>query len=277
MYATDFEYDGIKLSDKGLMICSFDSSNPATTVSSGADITFNQVKSSSSDKFNLYSYTYDEAYTTTFQICKDPDTDYTADDWDSTSYLTPDNVADIQRWLCRKNKYYTFRLDQEGYENIHWNATFSSQMITVNGKIAGLELTLVTDAPYAYLDEVVDEFTCIADESFTISVTNKNNATIKPIITIYFSADCDLFTLRNSLDNKIMQIENCLMGETITLDCENGIITTDSSVHDVTIANDFNYYFPRLIIDYDSEDNVFTTNTDCSIIFTYCPTIAVGM
>ena len=53
MYATNFEYDGLKLSDFGMMICAFDSSGGIETVSSGADITFNTVKAIGSNRFKF--------------------------------------------------------------------------------------------------------------------------------------------------------------------------------------------------------------------------------
>ena len=48
MYAIDFEYDGLKLSEFNMIICDFNASNSVDTVSSGADITFNQIKPSKS-------------------------------------------------------------------------------------------------------------------------------------------------------------------------------------------------------------------------------------
>ena len=67
MYAIDFEYDGKRLSDFGMMLCSFDSPG-LETVSSGADITFNTTKSVGSDKVKMYDSKYEEIYTTPFQI-----------------------------------------------------------------------------------------------------------------------------------------------------------------------------------------------------------------
>ena len=50
MYATDFEYDGLTLSDFGMMIGSF--SSPGTeTVSSGADINFHTVSPAGSYRY----------------------------------------------------------------------------------------------------------------------------------------------------------------------------------------------------------------------------------
>ena len=55
--------------DYGMMLCFFDSGGGIETVSSGADVTFNQIKPIGSNRFNLYSSTYDTALSATFQIC----------------------------------------------------------------------------------------------------------------------------------------------------------------------------------------------------------------
>lgn len=53
---TDFEYAGEMLSDYGMMLCSFDSGGGIETVSSGADVTFNQIKPIGSNR-SMSSFT----------------------------------------------------------------------------------------------------------------------------------------------------------------------------------------------------------------------------
>ena len=94
MYATDFEYDGLTLSDFGMMIGSF--SSPGTeTVSSGADINFHTVSPAGSDRFRFYGTKYEEAFTATLQICKSPCLS-------DNPYLTPAEISGLQRWLCAR-------------------------------------------------------------------------------------------------------------------------------------------------------------------------------
>lgn len=52
MYATDFEYDGKKLSDMGFLICNFDS-NGLNVINTGSKITFNKVAMHSGKKYSL--------------------------------------------------------------------------------------------------------------------------------------------------------------------------------------------------------------------------------
>ena len=71
-YFTNFEFAGEKLSDYKMMVCKFDGSGGLETVSSGADVTFQQIRPGGSNRFLLYASTYESALSATFQICKNP-------------------------------------------------------------------------------------------------------------------------------------------------------------------------------------------------------------
>ncbi len=270
MYTKNIEYNREKLSDYRMIVCKFDSSGGLETVSSGADITFNQVKSSGSNRFNLYSSTYDSAYTTTFQICKDPCLIKTQDEM----ILSVEEVSSLQRWLCREDEYHRFKIDQDGYECIYWNTTFSSKQIELNGQIIGLELTLYTDAPFAYMDEVSTEYNCSADTSFDLYDSSDEIGYIIPSLQITVLSNGD-FSLKNSMDNKIMKIDNCVYGEIITIDGNNQILQTSKTSHN--IVKDFNYFFPKIINTYENRCNTFTPNLDCKIKITYSPIRKIGL
>lgn len=63
MNILDFTFNGKKLSDFECICCNFDNSSGTVEVSSGADVTLNQEKPLGSNKFNLYSTSYDEPFT----------------------------------------------------------------------------------------------------------------------------------------------------------------------------------------------------------------------
>lgn len=272
MYCTNFEYAGEKLSDYEMIICNFNGSNGINTLSSGADITFHQIKPSGSHKFNLYSSIYEEAYTAAFQICKNPYRINSQEDM----YLTPDLVSALQRWLCR-SEYHPFKIAQETYEHIHWNAVFASKQINLNGQIVGLELTLHTDAPFAYMDEVSVDFTCSADTSFDLYDISDEEGFLYPDVEITILSDKNngTFILKNALDKKSMKIGGCSAGEIITINGQNQMIATSLSSHN--LAKDFNYYFPRIINTYENNLNTFTPNSDCKIKISYFPIRKVGL
>lgn len=283
MYATDFEYNGKRLSDYGMMICRFDSSG-LETVSSGADITYQTVKSVGADKLKMCGCKYDETYTTTFQICLNPSN---SDD----IYLSPDKISSLQRWLCRKDGYHPFKPVQEDLLDIFWNAAFSSKQIELTGKVAGLELTMYTDSPYAYLAAEPVTYSLQPGEQFSFFDSSDEVGFIYPTVTINCGGDeqiqaeddCKII-LQNSLDhNRKTVLTNLKNGEVITLDGENKLIFS-SDASRTNLSNSFNYYFPRIFNKIengmDIRENIFTlseTSIPCRITFHYAPIRKIGL
>lgn len=281
MHFIDFEYDKERLSDYGMVICNFNGNKGIETVPSGADISFNQTKPSGTDKFHLYSSNYESAYTATFQICKNP----CGKKSDGSMHLTTDEVSAIQRWLCRKNSYHIFKIDQNGYENIFWKSTFSSKQIMADGHIIGLELTMSTDCPYAYSEIRPIEFNCKANEPFTVYDTSDEEGHIYPSMEIQFPENAlapnenavpFTFELSNSLDSKTTKIKNCSANEIIKIDGEHLIISSSGAPHP-SLASDFNYFFPKIVNSYGNRKNIFTANADCKIVFKYDPIKKIGL
>ena len=263
----DFEYDNKMLSDYGYMVMNFNNSSEGA-VSSGADITYNQVRTASDDIFNLYSSTYDAAYSITFQIGKNP----CIYDNQEEMYLSPIEVSALQRWLCQ-DEYCKFKVRQEGYENIYWNATFSSKQVLVNGRIVGLELTLFTDAPYAYLDEIEININMKKGENYTILSMSDEIGKIRPYIEIKFLESGD-FIFTNTMDSINTEISNISKNEVVTLYGQNQYIFSTLQAH---IAKDFNYHYPVIANTKQTNINEISSNLDCEIIIKYSPIIKVGL
>ena len=264
----DFEFNNEKLSDYGMIICAFDGSLDGT-FSSGADITFQQTSNILGRNLNIYG-AYSTPYQATFSICKDI---YNIGDNDEG--LSPILVSSLQRWLCLKNSYKEFRLiGDDNYNGLYWNSTFTSQQILYGGKIVGLTLTMYTDSPYAYRDRITNTFENV--RYFEFADVSDEIGYIQPDLQIQFKANGN-FTLTNSLDNRVTSIKNCNQSETITINGTKEIISTDSSTHELTLARDFNYFFPKIINTYDNRVNSFTLNLACNITITYSPIIKVGM
>lgn len=266
MYALDFEYDGIKLSDYGMMICEFGGSGGLETVSSGSDLTFNTIKTTGSDIFRFYGTKYEECYSTTFQICKNKCAT-------EKKTLSPLEVSSLQRWLCRKDGYHEFKIIQDDYADIHWKATFSAKQITLGGEIVGMELTLHTDSPYAYGSEQSATFSVnYRGSTFSLYDQNDEIGYIYPTVIINAFGTGDLY-ITNSLSPKTTIIP-LITGDTITLNGSNKTIVCS----DGTKKKRFNYIFPKLINTFDNRENVFTVGgVSCSITFSYCPKIKVGL
>lgn len=289
MYCKDFEYDGKRLSEYGMMICSFNGSQDLETVSSGADITFQQLHSGTSENFNLYSSVYETPYTITFQICKNPCLN------DECISINPEEISAIQRWLCRK-KYHKFKIDQDAYRNYYWNSVFNSKQIMHNGEIIGLELTMYADSPYAYYDEILLEFECEPDVPFIVFSESDEEGWIYPYTEIIclgrnendltetkpdteepiYSVETYTLEISNSMDNKTTKISNCKKNESIFIDGRNLFISSSEPTH-TSLANDFNYYFPRIFNTFKDNKNIFKTNMRCVIKFRYSPIKKIGL
>lgn len=285
MYATDFEYDGKCLSDYSMMICRFDSPE-LETLSSGGDLTFNTTKSVGSHKAKFYGSKYDETYTAVFQICRLPCSTH------PEIYLTQNEISALQRWLCRKDGYHPFKLLQKDFKDIYWNAVFSCKQIELNGETAGLELTMYTDSPYAYLAaEDITHFLTPGD-SFSLFDLSDETGFLYPAVTIVCGSNPDTsndstgtIILQNSMDSKRETIlTNLRNNEIITLNGENKLISSNLCRTD--LANSFNYCFPRIfnrIEDgMDIRENIFTLlDTEnaipCNITFHYAPIIKAGL
>ena len=269
MNCLDFEFDGHKLSDYGCVIGILNGV-PDSQSSSGADLQFSQGHGSRRDIFDLYDTHYEEPYVISFTICKDPCANPKQEDM----YFTPTEISNLQHWLCRRNGYYKFKIDQEGYENIFWMGNFQSQQITMGGNCIGFALTLTTNAPYAFKEAVTQTSNCTSNHSFTINSVSQEEGYIIPNMTIQISQAGDLI-LANNRDTREMLIDNCLANETITIDGSHLIITSTNSAHD--LGHDFNYYFPRIFTAFGNTANNYTVNLNCIITTTYNPIIKIGL
>lgn len=268
MFGTDFEYDGKRLSDFGLMVLSFNGVNN-DTASSGADTTFRQVRTAGGDNYNLYSSTYDSAYSITFQIGKNPCKLLNQEEM----HFSPIEISKIQSWLCQ-DEYCKFKINQDGYENIYWNATFSSKQILINGRIVGLELSLFTDAPYAYLEEIEIIKEVKKDKPFDIYSLSDEIGNIRPYLEVTMKETGEKFVLSNSLDSLTTEVENVSENEVITFYGRTQNITSSL---DREIADDFNYHYPIIGNTKDTRLNKYISNLDCEIKIKYSPIIKVGL
>ena len=271
MYAIDFEYAGERLSDYGMIICSFDGGKGIETISSGSDITFNQIASNKGNRFFIGSSTYESALTSTFQICKNSCLAKTQDEMS----ISLAELSAIQRWLCRKNQYNRFKIIQDGFENIYWNVTFSAKQVELNGRIIGMELTLYADAPFAYMDELTIDVDCSENLTFDIYDMSDEEGYIYPNMEITILEDANRFVLTNQFDvSRPLIITNCAANEVITIRGKEHIITSSAGRN---LSNNFNFYYPRILNSYIDNKNTFECTTKCNITISYSPIRKVGI
>lgn len=281
MYCIDFEYDGQRLSDYGCIVCHITDDGGVSAINIGSQLTFNTLPMNSLNKFKLMSTQYSEAYTVTFEItkynCKEPDEDT----------FTQEEISQLMRWLNKK-RFKKFKMIYEDGElaEVYYNASFNVNPITFFGNIIGLQLTLQTDAPFGYYEEVehVMEFTEDNLDHSYFDTSDEIGYIYPSSMIIEILSDGDFEMVNSQESDRITIIKNCMAGEVITL-VENKTISS-SAIHG-TLYNDFNYVFPRIcnenedIYGYgyidDNMENIFTVNMPCKITFKYSPICKMGI
>ncbi len=260
----DFQYDGLYLSEMGYVICNF-GSDGLQTISNGSQIVFNTVSTLNGGKHELLSTEYNDCLESTFQICKSP-----CDESDLE--ISQSDFLDLTSWLSRKG-FHKFKLLKDDYLELFFEASFNISRIELNGKLYGLELNMVTNRPYALMEQKRilinttqdDEVKPFYDKSNEEGYIYPNKMTIK----VKKAGD---LTIYNALDDRTMEIKNCVANEIITL--EYPVISTNVGSH--KIQDDFNWRFFRIANTFINKKNVLTISLPCDIEILYCPIVKIG-
>ena len=263
MHASDFSYDGKLLSDFGFVICDFDSSGTINTTDTGAEISFKQSSRDKGRKNSLVDSVWNDTATASFSICKDP---CQFED----NILTDQEYINLTRWLVRRDFHKICFIDDapSPYTQTHnrfYNGSFTHKAITFEGKMCGLELTMTTDTPYAYSDEIQVNLSADSAETDVVTDTSSIVMDIIPNIEITCNEDCNL-SIKNTTNNSYLTINNCMNGEVITIDGNALIITTNLNSH--KIYDDFDYNFVTVTL---GSENKFTCSQNADLVITYNP------
>ncbi len=264
MYICDFEYDGKLLSDFGFIICSFNGSSDFDTVDAGSKIQFNTVSRHRGKLYSLVGTEYAECITATIDICKDPNTN---DDLQ----ITNDEFRGLARWLNRA-EFLKFRLIYDDDRTVcYYDASFNIEKIMVNNSLYGLELSMETNKPFGYGEEVI-EILDISDTTSSLSLSDMSDEIgyIYPDLKITCNEAGDL-KLFNSATGANMLIKNVSVGEVITVKGAEHIISSSLSSH--KIYDDFNFDFFTIGNSYSSRENSIQSSLKCNIKLSYFPII----
>lgn len=273
MKASDFIYDGIKLSDMGYTICSFNESGE-NTVSNSSHIEMTTVPVRFGRKNELVSSMYDSYLEATFQICKDDCLNHSAPE------ISISDERKIMRWLNRQTFHKLSFIDDE-LSDFYFEAMFNVATITINNVAYGFELTMVTNRPFAVQDYTIainhtTESTSIdyngidiADETtqnnaFYIGISTDDEGILYPKkveITCGSDGDLDIY---NQTAGRHTIIKNCANDEVVTLDYP--VIT--SSYADHAIQNDFNWNYFCFAKAFNIDKNIFTVSMPCTMVIT---------
>lgn len=273
MYITDFEYDGVSLSEIGYMVCSFNSSS-SNEVSNGSNIEFNTVPMNYGTHYLLANSSYPECITATFQICKNPCVP------NYNPAMSVFEISKISSWLNRRD-FHELYVDAEGYEDIYFEGSFSNiQRVEFGGITIGLTMEFKTNSPFAHKRHTeILEFENgreTKELAYYTDVMGDKYPTLVAISNLNPDAQ-ENFDLR--IQNRIFfgedtLINNCAAGEFIAL--EYPMIET-SSHYD---GSSFNYKFIKLVrIDFADEYtiNPIYCNQPCTMEIEYVEDIKISL
>lgn len=252
-----------------MIICKFGSSDSVNIVNIGSQISFNLSSVPGKDQKSFYGTSYTDSLSCVFQICKSD-----CKTKGKPTQLSIEEQSHIMRWLNRKDGFYKFKLIQKGYENLYTEASFNLSKIEIAGIVYGFELTMTTLHPYLLEDETELDINTITGEEQNILYDNSDETGyIYPFMTIVCNGNGTL-KIKNLFEDRVTQINNCVVGEKITIDGKNQIISTTINEH--KIQNDFNYKFFRLANTYSERENIITISLPCSVNMKWSPIRKVG-
>ena len=260
----DFEYNGKKLSDFGMIVCSFGDKGLETI--DGADMTFNTIPTLSGSKSELVSVEYENNLEKTIQIAK-----YSC----STGIQKISSVEfrEITKWLSQK-RFTKFKILDEDHIDLYYMASvISIGRIELDGCLMGLELNIVTNSPHAFKEKrIINIKNTVVDGKHSINDTSYEEGYIYPYTEITIAQDGDL-NIYNAIEDRNTHIKNCIANEVITMDYP--IITSSLQSHN--IQNDFNWNFFRVANTFENSRNDLTISLPCSIKVEYSPIVKVGL
>lgn len=276
MYAMDFEYADKRLSDFNCTTCTINSSSGVQEMNIGCDITFSTVKNYHTFKQSRTSSSYGSVYATDFQIMKNEEGN------EENRYFTYEEVRAIYRWLNRR-EYSKFKpLPDDGQDyDVHYFGSFNIDEVFLNGRIIGLTLHFVSNAPYGFGEENQFQIT-ISEENNTFSLfgdSDEMNHTIYPKVVIHCLSDTgeEGLTIKNRTTGTMVYIKGCSADEILTIDGEYKIITSSVERH-TTLPNDFNYGYLDIAVNADDNlENIYEVSAPCEITITYSPIRKVGV
>lgn len=271
MYIKDFEYDGRRISDLGYIVCNIGSGSSVNEIDIGCNITFNTVKNNHSFVYSSTSATYENVFTTSFQIAK-------LDNCVIEDHISPLEEREINRWFSKK-EYKKFKplLDEKDDLDICFYGSFTVKPVTLGTDTIGFTLEFTGNSPFGYAEPIKSKHMILNTDDEMILYGDSDEIT-----TIYPKVDVRCFSngtldIENKLTGNIVHIDNCENGETITIDGEYGIIHTDSDIHQKTLYSDFNYSYLDILADEHGSENAYSISLPCEIIISYSPIRKVGV
>lgn len=262
---TDFIYDGLRLSDLGYMIVSFDGSSKGGEIETDSQLSYNHAPMMGGKRQPYITSIYEDPLKMEFYIGKNICVNGKQDTSKASYTITLNDMAYLKRWLVRHSPHKLTVVGNE-YNGIYWMGSFNVEEYVFGDGRVGASLKFECDAPFGYKEDVVLSGSLNANELLEYNCTSDEIGWIYPNITITVNENGDL-TLKNN-DERETVIKNCKANEVITID-KNQQISSSLTSH--KIADDFNYVYYRINNMFDSVANVLHTNLSITYEIRYSP------
>ena len=265
MQFTDFEYDGISLSSKGMAVLSFDGAQD-DEITTDSQRTFESI-SLFGGKYQPFVYSiYEDRLEIEFSIGKN----ICSNDYEDFVF-TVSQLESLQYWLNRPTAHKFKILNDGEYANIYWEGSFNLEWIKMGEKVIGVNLTFISNRPFALGEKVTFKEENLGEDNKLIYIfdSSSDEGTIVPEVEIILKEDGDLELINVFNEEEIKTvITNCKKDEVISFSKVLQISTSDNNHK---IMDCFNWVFPRIYNIYGNNLNIFKSNLKCECTISYNP------
>ena len=269
MYITDFEFDGVKLSNFNCIAVTFDGTSDGT-YGVGGKTDFIASEPNQSGKKYYFGPQRNEQLSLKIQITKNDRIEH------ASPYFSQNEISEISRWLNRADGYHKLILESEDIAetSIYYMAQINVSALEYSSNILGLELEINTDRSWGNVDRKV-EMDITDTRTFEIQDLSDDIGETKIKMTITPAAAGDL-TIKNSLFKDEIIVTDCSLDEKITIDGVNQIVQTTDELSN--IAKRFSKWnFPKIANTYNNRSNNFTVSLPCHIVLEWTENRKVGI
>lgn len=255
VFGKSFEFDGVSSETYNVILCSMESPdhNRSSAISYNilsGDITPNRALP------NLYNKKYNGVLEFKIEICKA---------CVASEQFTTAEQQSIVRWITSPHDYRKFKIndfkDRDYHEEIDYYCICTNYGETViDANIIGMFFEFQCNAPYAFLEEEVTEFTSTSSTSATFTINNKSDELEEdyyPIIELTGTATGSVSIKSSAYPNETMEL-SVLNGQTLYIDNEESDITDDMDQFEY--STDTNLVWLRLA----PGNNTITVTGDCT-------------
>jgi phage-related protein len=161
----------------------------------------------------------------------------------SGEFIDADLERQIKKWLCKRDGYHWLQFDQDDLSNIFYRCILRNpQKISVGKYSGGMSFDVICDSQNAW-SKLYSKPYSTEDGTLTFKfnhVCDYDDHELCPVMTITCLSSGNI-SIKNNTTNQTININNCTVGEVVTLDSENNKIK--SSISNRILISDWNKKF----------------------------------